>query len=344
MKNIKVKSIISFFLICLITMAGINPVYAETVTDNDTNIKQTYKGDVSLDGYLSIVDATMIQQYLACLYECPYIGLQLDIECPYSGIIGDVNDDTNINIMDATIIQYYLAELPIPETEYLSVGDPFNYSTKELEKELYYKNYFNSDDLEFDDGCLMYYNNNTDSVNGIEMATTDKGEKQIMIIQEDLLYTFHKTNSNKMFITHSDETGKISNYSCEISDEDFNKFQSAIYHKITDNLFKHLSIKNLNYTDFDIIPPYEDKTDPCIADVIEFNYKNFPYTQKILINSDTHKICYNINLRYEDEDNSISFDYSPNKGGIFAVDLSENPELCDANDIIEDALTLVNKF
>ncbi len=70
-----------------------------TTVEPTTQPSETYLyGDVNLDGYISILDATVIQKYLVSLAN--FSDLQLEL--------ADVSDDGMISIKDATLIQKYL--------------------------------------------------------------------------------------------------------------------------------------------------------------------------------------------------------------------------------------------
>lgn len=69
----------------------------ESPTDGDIN--QSLPGDVDGDGTVSILDATVIQKYLAG-------SVQLDDS---RKAVGDVNGDGTISVTDATLIQKYIA-------------------------------------------------------------------------------------------------------------------------------------------------------------------------------------------------------------------------------------------
>lgn len=64
-------------------------------------------GDVDMDSYISVMDATAIQMYLANMLDCkPYIN-------PYEYIhmLGDFDNDNEMSVIDATKIQFMLAKL-----------------------------------------------------------------------------------------------------------------------------------------------------------------------------------------------------------------------------------------
>ncbi len=70
-----------------------------TTAEPTTQPSETYLyGDVNLDGYISILDATVIQKYLVGLAN--FSDLQLEL--------ADVSDDDMITVKDATLIQKYL--------------------------------------------------------------------------------------------------------------------------------------------------------------------------------------------------------------------------------------------
>ncbi len=58
-------------------------------------------GDVNNDGVVSIMDATLIQCYLADLVDTDDIDV----------LLADVDGDDDITILDATAIQLYLAQI-----------------------------------------------------------------------------------------------------------------------------------------------------------------------------------------------------------------------------------------
>ena len=82
--------------------------YENFVRDYST-AKEIY-GDVDKDGFVSIYDVTMLQQYLAEIVE-------LDAENPLTMKLLDVNADGALDADDALVIQKYVAqmydELPI---------------------------------------------------------------------------------------------------------------------------------------------------------------------------------------------------------------------------------------
>lgn len=83
-----------------VTVTGINK-YTGVVTETFEIVESNLKADVNGDGKITIVDATMIQKYLA--------GLETFDDRQLSA--ADVNDDGRITIPDATYIQKSLAGL-----------------------------------------------------------------------------------------------------------------------------------------------------------------------------------------------------------------------------------------
>ena len=64
------------------------------------------KGDVDSDGYMSVMDVTLIQRYLALMI--PFNGLQMSC--------ADIDYDADIAVTDATVIQKVLVDImPMPE-------------------------------------------------------------------------------------------------------------------------------------------------------------------------------------------------------------------------------------
>ena len=345
----KRKSMLLILLICLITVMNIAPIYASS--DTCTDVQSTCKGDVNLDGTVSIMDATTIQQYLASMDKDFYIGLNLDTECSNAGIIGDVDNDSNITIMDVTIIQKYLAHIPVPETGDLSVGDHFNYSVTELEKELYYKNYFTSNNLSFANGISLYShrNSDTDTFKIMSMGTKNN-VNQIMLYKDDAFYMFNKTNNDDtMTIIYCDGEGQTMGYFCRITDEEFKEFQNIVHKNVMNDLLKYSSIKNLNYTNFNITPPIDDEIISSETDTLSFSYLENPavlgFSPKYIestatLSSDTHEILEFPSIYYHDDKNSISFDYINDFGNIQTPpSMPENLEPCDTQEIIKKAFS-----
>ena len=58
-------------------------------------------GDVDGDGNIAVMDATLIQRYLA----------QLDVLTDAQFAAADVNKDLEVNVMDATMIQRFVAKI-----------------------------------------------------------------------------------------------------------------------------------------------------------------------------------------------------------------------------------------
>ncbi len=82
------------------------PTEKPTETEEPTEVKEyRLMGDVDVDGVVAVIDATLIQRYLA-----QYSADELDL------ISADVDTDSDVTVMDATYIQRYLAEQDVSDT------------------------------------------------------------------------------------------------------------------------------------------------------------------------------------------------------------------------------------
>lgn len=91
------KKLISIMTLCVLMAVSVFSAFA---AENETENALVY-GDVNLDGDISIIDATDIQEYVVGSVELTEDGQKL----------ADVDGDGRITVMDATAIQKYIAKL-----------------------------------------------------------------------------------------------------------------------------------------------------------------------------------------------------------------------------------------
>ena len=111
MKLIK-KSVI--VLLSILTAAQAFTFCAAAI-ESDTN-NSSIVGDVDGDGVVNIVDATLIQKYVAQLIGSDRINLTA----------ADINLDESLTVDDATKVQIYAAGLPNSSYAGMSVSDAVN--------------------------------------------------------------------------------------------------------------------------------------------------------------------------------------------------------------------------
>ena len=118
MKKVGIISIFLAMLVIACSLTVVMPISAESNSSNSSWIM----GDTDGDGEISILDATVIQRYLA------------DFEVKYPERVkkcGDINGD-GVDILDATLIQRYLAAYTIPYPIDIPIEQPTEQSTEEI--------------------------------------------------------------------------------------------------------------------------------------------------------------------------------------------------------------------
>ena len=94
---------VAYFDISLKSKDETSAVYSLYTLNNtiEVEIPNVKLGDVDGDGNIAVMDATLIQRYLA----------QLDVLTDAQFAAADVNKDLEVNVMDATIIQRFVAKI-----------------------------------------------------------------------------------------------------------------------------------------------------------------------------------------------------------------------------------------
>ena len=94
---------VTYFDISLKSKDETSAVYSLYTLNNtiEVEIPNVKLGDVDGDGNIAVMDATLIQRYLA----------QLDVLTDAQFAAADVNKDLEVNVMDATIIQRFVAKI-----------------------------------------------------------------------------------------------------------------------------------------------------------------------------------------------------------------------------------------
>ena len=94
---------VTYFDVSLKSKDETSAVYSLYTLNNtiEVEIPNVKLGDVDGDGNIAVMDATLIQRYLA----------QLDVLTDAQFAAADVNKDLEVNVMDATTIQRFVAKI-----------------------------------------------------------------------------------------------------------------------------------------------------------------------------------------------------------------------------------------